>query len=110
MNYTELQIGNDVYKLRLGIRDTVALEKRLGCNPMGIFGNGEQLPGITQMVDILWASMQKYQANVNIDKAYDIFEEYLEDGHVMTDFVPVILDIYRCSGIIRDPKRGESKN
>ena len=109
MNYVELQAGSNQYKLALSVRNITALEKRLGCNPMGIFGAGDVIPGVTQMVDILWASLQKYQANMSLDKAYDVFEEWLADGHVMTDFIPVILDVYRCSGIIKD-NSGELKN
>ena len=38
---------------------------------------------------------------VNLNDAYDIFDAYLEDGNSATDFIPVILDIYRVSGLIR---------
>lgn len=110
MNYVELQAGGNQYKLKLSIRNIAALEKRLGCNPMGIFGDGTTIPTITQMVEIFHASLQTYQANISLDKAYDVFEEWIEDGHTMTDFILVILDIYRCSGIIKDGAQGELKN
>lgn len=108
MNYVEFQAGNQEYKLCLDIKNVVALEKRLGCNPMGIFGKGDTIPQITQMIDILWASAQKYNSNVTTEKATEIFEAYINDGHTMTDFVVTILNIYRASGIIST--EGEPKN
>jgi hypothetical protein len=100
MNYIEFSAGNKDYKLRLNTRNTILLEKQLGCNPLSIFGNGETIPTITIMVAILHASLQQYNHNTNLNDAYDIFDEWLADGHSTTDFIPIILDIYKASGII----------
>ena len=43
MVYVDFRAGNKDYKLRLNTRNTVALEKALGCNPLAIFGNGDEL-------------------------------------------------------------------
>ena len=101
MMYVDFAAGNRNYKLRLNTRNLVMLEKQLGCNPFAIFGNGETLPTITEMVEVLYASMQQLNHGITLDKAYDIFDAYLEDGNSATDFIPVILDIYRVSGLIR---------
>jgi hypothetical protein len=42
--------------------------------------------------------------------AADIFDEYLADGNAATDFIPVILEIYKASGLIRDVEVEEGKN
>lgn len=106
MNYINFETGNKSYKLRLNTRNIVLLEKSLGCNPLHIFGKaGDTIPTITVMVAILHASLQQYQHNITLNEAYDIFDEYLED-HNTTDFIPVIMEIYKASGII--PKE-ESK-
>lgn len=104
MNYIEFTVGNKDYKLRMNIRATIALEKQLGCNPLAIFGEGDKLPTITAMIAILHASLQQYQHDINLNDAAEIFERWLEDGHTPTDFLPVIIDIYRASGIIKDEK------
>lgn len=101
MLYYEFEAGNNVYKLRLNTRNVVNLEKKLNCNPVMVFGNGDKVPTVTQMVEILNASLQPYHHGITIDKAYDIFDAYLADGHAMTDFIPVIIDIYRASGIMK---------
>lgn len=102
MVYVDFTAGNKDYKLRLNTRNTVALEKSLGCNPLAIFGNGEEIPTITTMVTILYFSLQQLNHGITLEDAYNIFDSYLEDGNGATDFISVILDIYRVSGIIRN--------
>ena len=110
MNYIDFNAGNKEYKLRLSTRNTVMLEKQLGCNPLSIFGDGETIPTITVMVTILHSSMQQYQHNITLNDAYDIFDAWLADGHSATDFIPVILEIYKASGFIPKDNQEEEKN
>jgi hypothetical protein len=106
--YVDFAANGNEYKLRLNTRDIVALEKQLNCNPMAIFGSGNTIPTITTMVYVLHAALQQYQHNITLEKAYDIFDEWLADGHAMTDFIQVIVDIYKVSGLI--PAEVNEKN
>lgn len=111
MNYINFEVGNETYKLRLSTRNIVALEKQLGCNPLGIFGDGETVPTITVMVSVLHASLQQLNHGISLNDAYDIFDRYIADGHSSVDFIPVIIDVYKASGIIpKDSGEGEEKN
>ena len=101
MMYYELNIDNKVYKLRLTTRATVQLEKQLGCNPLSIFGNGETIPTVTTMVNILHAALQQYHHNIDMNEAYNIFDMWLEDNHSMTDFITVVIELYKASGLIK---------
>lgn len=105
MLYIDFKAGNKEYKLRLTTRNIVALEKQLGCNPLSIFGNGDTLPTITTIVQVLFASLQTYQHGLTLDDAFNIFDAYLEDGHAMTDMIPVIIEIYKASGLIRNEEQ-----
>jgi hypothetical protein len=107
MMYFDFEAGNKQYKLRLNTRNTVALEKALGCNPLAIFGAGDTIPTITTMVTILWASLQQYHHGISLNDAYDIFDAFLNE-HSATEFIPVILEIYKVSGII--PQEATEKN
>jgi len=98
--YTIFTVGEKEYKLRLNTRNTIELEKKLGGNPLSIFGDGETVPTITNMIYILHASLQAYHHNITIDKAYDIFDSWLAEGHTAIEFLPVITEIYQVSGII----------
>ena len=112
MNYIDFEAGNKTYKLRLNTRAIVALEKQLGCNPLNIFGaSGDTVPTITVMISILHASLGQFNHGITMNDAYDIFDEWIAEGHATTDFIPVIMDIYRASGIIPDTtKEDEGKN
>lgn len=111
MNFINFEVGNTTYKLRLNTRGIVLLEKQLGCNPINIFGASyDTVPTITVMVTILHASLQQYNHGITLNDAYDIFDEYLAAGNATTDFIPVIMDIYKASGIIPDEKEAEVKN
>lgn len=102
MLYYDFEAGNKAYKLRLNTRNTVALEKQLGCNPLGIFGDGSTLPTVSQMVNVLYSSLQQFHHGISLTDAYEIFDAYLADGNAITDFIPVIIEIYRVSGIIKE--------
>lgn len=100
MLYVDFKAGDKDYKLRLATRNIVALEKAIGCNPLSIFGSGEEIPPVTTMVTILWQSLQKFHHGISLDDAYGIFDDYLEEKS-MTDFLSVIIDIYKVSGLMR---------
>ena len=108
MLYVDFMAGEKEYKLRLNTRNVITLEKHLNGNPLSIFGNADRVPTITEMVAILHASLQTYHHNISMNEAYDIFDAYLADGNAMTDFIPVIVDIYKASGIIKS--EGNEKN
>lgn len=110
MMYVDFTAGNRDYKLRLTTRDVVALEKQLGCNPLMIFGNGDKVPTITTMVQVLNAALQPMNNGITLDDAYDIFDEYLNDGHIVTDFIAVIVEIYKVSGLIKNSGENTEKN
>ena len=112
MMYVDFTAGGKDYKLRLNTRNIIALEKQIGMSPLAIF-DGETFPTITTMVSVLWASLQQLNHGITLNDAYDIFDAYLADGHTSTDFIPVILDIYRFSGLIakeNSEAEGNEKN
>ena len=108
MNYIDFEVGNKTYKLRLNTRAVVMLERQIGCNPLSIFGaTGDTVPTVTTMVTVLHSALQQYNHGITVNDAYDIFDKYLE-SHSTVDFLPVILELYKVSGLI--PKDTEEKN
>lgn len=100
MMYVDFSAGGKDYKLRLSTRNIVVLEKELGCNPLAILGDGSTFPTVSAMVAILHASLQQLNHGITRDDAYDIFDAWLADGNQIAEFLYVILDVYRISGII----------
>lgn len=110
MMYYDFKAGEQSYKLRLSTRDIVALEKVIGMNPISIFGNdGSVIPTTTTMVAILHQSLQKFQHGLTLNDAYDIFDAYIEDGHMPVEFIKDIIEIFKISGIMKDTTAQEEK-
>ena len=111
MNYVNFEVGNEVYKLRLNTRNIVMLEKQIGCNPLSIFGaNFDTIPSITVMVHILHAALQQYNHGISLADAYDIFDKYLDAGNASTDFLQIIMEVYKASGLIPKDAEEAEKN
>lgn len=110
MFYTDFNVGDKTYKLRLNTRNLITLEKRIGMNPLMIFGNGDTIPTITTMVDILFVSLQEFNHGITLEDAYKIFDDYIADGNNTTDFIQVILEIYRASGLLKKEVQETEKN
>ena len=86
------------------------LEKKIGCNPVAIFGEeGTTIPTITVMIQILTASLQKFEHGFTEKDAAELFDKWLEEGNSITDFITVIVEIYKASGLIRTQEE-ERKN
>ena len=105
MYFVDFTAANKDYKLRLNTKNIVTLEKLLGCNPVAIFGDGNTVPTITEMVNVLYCSLLQLNHGISLNDAYSIFDDYLEDGNSALDFLPVITEIYKASGILSNDKK-----
>lgn len=109
MHHVDFEAGGNSYKLRLTTRNTVMLEKLLGANPVSaVFGNGETLPTVTSLVQVLYASLQSLNHGISLEKTYDIFDDYLADGHTPMDFINVVMQVYQQAGLLDGG--GDEKN
>ena len=94
----------------MNTRNIVNLEKALGCNPVMIFGNGDDIPNISTMVTILHESLQQLNHGIKLDDTFNIFDDWVADGNNMVEFVKVILEIYKVSGLVPNNTDEEEKN
>ena len=113
MLYTTFTVKDRDYKLRLNAKSCVDLEKKLGTNPLNIFidiaGNDAmKLPSLNDLIAVLHYSLQALEHGISMDKTYEIYDAFIEEGHSMTDLIPVIIDVYKVSGLI--PEEVEEKN
>lgn len=103
MNYTTFNAGGKEYKLRLPTSAVIKLEERLGYNPLHIFGDGTQTPKVTNLVDFLWAALY-INHNVSYEEACILFDAWLDDGNTPPEFLPIIIEVYKNSGLIKKVK------
>lgn len=107
MNYIDFNVGANEYKLRLTTRSIISLEKKLGANPLTIFTDLKgktDMPSMEKMMLVFHASLQAFHKDISLDSAYDIFDEWLNEGHFTAEFLMIIVEIYKASGLIQKDK------
>lgn len=104
--FTELIIGGDSYKLRLTTKASVALEKALGYNAITMFMDIDNgiMPKLNDVLIVLHAMLQTYNHGMNMDKVYDLFDKYVEDGHNMYDLIPLFVQVFQEAGYMPTAK------
>lgn len=111
--YTELMIGNEVFKLRLGTRASIQLEKNLGYNPITMLMDIDagKMPKLSEVLIMLQAMLQAYHHGYTMDKTMDLFDRYVEDGKTMFDLIPVFIEVFQDSGYLTkdEPKEEETE-
>lgn len=111
MLFTTFKTKDKEYKLRLNVKALVNLEQRLGKNPISIFMGikKDELPRMEDMLIIFHESLQSLEHGITMDEVYDIYDSYIEEGNTYVDFIAVILDIFKTSGIIKEEKKTTTK-
>lgn len=110
MLYTTLTINGTDYKARLTARSCVDLEKKLKSNPLNVFmkiANSGELPELESLILILQAAISSYNHNFSIDKAYELYDEFIDEGHTMVDLIPMIMDVFKVSGFFKEESAKE---
>ena len=110
MNYVAFNVGDKELKLKLDAKNTVALERVVGTNPLNelMKVTNCQLPTLDFAITTLHASLQKLEHGYTLNKVYDLYDEYVEDGHSLVDLIPVLMDVFKAAGFIpKDENQGE---
>lgn len=110
MLFKEFEVGGRTYKLAMNTRSVIELEKKMGCNPIAVFGDGDRVPTVTDMINILSAALQRFEHGLTQNDAISIFDTWLDEGHSIAEFIPVILDVYKVSGLISSENEEAAKN
>lgn len=108
--FVELIINEKSYKLRLTTKASVALEKALGYNAITMFmdiDNGV-MPKLNDILIVLHAMLQTYNHGLSMDKVYDLFDEYVADGHNMYDLIPLFVEVFQQSGYMPSAKEEDN--
>lgn len=105
MLYTVINIGGTDYKARLNAKACVDLEKKLGTNPLNIFAKIAEdgsIPDMGVLISILQASLTAYNHGMTIDKTYELYDKFVDDGNTLMDLVPILLDVFKVSGFFKE--------
>lgn len=114
MLYTTFTVNDKEYKLRLAAKEAVNLEKKLQANPLNLIvavGQKNEIPELSVLLEILFASMTHFQHGVTLADVYDIYDEFCDEGNTIIDLIPIILDVFKVSGFFKaDAEETEEKN
>lgn len=102
MLYTELKIGEEIFKLRLNTKNSIMLEKSLGYNPIGLLMDIERgkMPRLEDILKVLHACLQTYHHGYNMDKVWNLYDDYVSDGKTMFDLIPVFVEVFQQCGFL----------
>lgn len=112
MLFTTWKINEEKeYKLRLTSANCVKLEKELGHNPLDILTNMDEnnLPKLGDLMLVLSNALIAYNHGIGIKETYDIFDEWVVEGHNMLELLPIIIDIYKTGGLIPEEEDNSSE-
>ena len=100
--FSELNFGNESYKLRLTTKSSIALERALGYNPIELLLaiDAGKMPKLGDMLIILHSMLQALHHGITLDKTYEIFDRYVADGHGMLDLIPIYVEVFQQSGYL----------
>lgn len=102
--YTTITIDGTDYKARLNAKACVDLEKKLGTNPLNVFAKIAEdgsIPDLSVLISIFQASLSAYNHGITIDKAYELYDKFVDDGNTMMDLVPILMDVFKVSGFFK---------
>jgi hypothetical protein len=107
---TELNIGGNTYQLRLNTKASIALEKALGYNAISMFmeiDNGV-MPKLGDILIVLHAMLQPMNHGLSQDKVFELFDEYVAEGHNMYDLIPLFIEVFQEAGYMPTAKEADN--
>ena len=104
MLYETITIGGKDYKARLTARALVDLEKKLGTSPINVFiemGQKEGfMPELETLILVFHASLQAMEHGITLEKAYDLYDEMVDEGKGIVELLNFIVDVFQSSGLL----------
>lgn len=95
------------YKLRLTTAMAMQAEKQLG---MGLPDALNHIMDTTVIVVLLWAGLQAYNHELNLQRVCELYDEYLANGGKPEKLVmDVLMKLFAQVGLIDDTKNAESQ-
>lgn len=98
--FITFHVGEIDYKLRLTSSAVVDIEKKLG---KSIFKALDSIQDnlVETLVTILWAAMQPLNSGISLEKAYELFDVYIDEEHSVEDFIQVVTKLFEVSGFFK---------
>lgn len=109
MRHHVINIAGQELKCRLNTQNTIAIEKKLGGRNVLKVIMDEQIPSVEVVLHILHASLQALEHGYTMDKVYQLYDEYVEEGKTYTDLVPELMSVLEVSGFFKRPPQEDQE-
>lgn len=105
--YHTLNTGKNQYKLRLDAKSAVAVERALGKSLFALFGEGNinELPTTEETAIVLHGALQKFRHGVSYEDAFEIIDEYIENGGTYVGMFEELVKTLQVSGFFKVPEK-----
>jgi len=99
-NFYTFTVGGEDYKLRLTASAIMSIEKKLGKSLFNALQNIQDNM-IETITTILWGAMQPLNHGFAYEKAADLFDDYIDDGHSIEELMLEINSLFEASGFFK---------
>lgn len=103
MLYTELTVKDKTYRLRLTTMGVMALEDKMGRNPVEIFMDLSEgrLPKVREIVYVLHQALQPYHSGFSVEKAAELLDSCAEEGMSIYELISTtVMQLFRNAGLL----------
>lgn len=109
MRHHVINIAGQELKCRLNTQNTIAIEKKLGGKNVLKVIMDEEIPSVEVVLNILHASLQALEHGYTMDKVYQLYDEYVEEGKTYTDLIPELMNVLEISGFFKRPPQEDQE-
>ena len=104
-----LKLKNETYQLRLTTKGCVAIESRIGQNPLNVFmqANDSRMPKMGDLMIILHECLNSMNHGIKMEDVYEIYDKYCEEGGDFMSLIELLVGVFEDAGFI--PKDTELK-
>ncbi len=95
-----MTVGGEEYKMRLTASAIMQIEKKLG-KPLFKALETIQDNMVETITTILWGAMQPLNAGFTMEKATELFDDYVDEGHSIEELMMEINALFETSGFFR---------
>lgn len=95
-----MTVGGEEYKMRLTASAIMLIEKKLG-KPLFKALETIQDNMVETITTIIWGAMQPLNAGFTMEKATELFDDYIDDGRSIEELMLEINGLFEASGFFK---------
>ena len=93
------EVNGEEYKLKLKTSSIIKLEEKFKTGLMNLIQIGDNLPPLNIMLQVTHAAMKDWNNSIKLEKVYDLYDSYCEEGGSQLDFYQnIYIGIFTVSG------------